>query len=113
MLKVVKPSEIDSVIGTEVGTSEWVTIDQERIKKVFGEALVSEINLSKEDALSMIKDCMGLISQTYTEREDILKEKYNMNELNSSEKRELQQIILKKDKMSQDEEALIKNLSSG
>ena len=88
-------------------------IDQERIKKVFGEALVSEINLSKEDALSMIKDCMGLISQTYTEREDILKEKYNMNELNSSEKRELQQIILKKDKMSQDEEALIKNLSSG
>ena len=42
-----------------------------------------------------------------------LREKYNMNELNSSEKRELQQIILKKDKMSQDEEALIKNLSSG
>jgi len=88
-------------------------IDQERIKKVFGEALVSEINLSEEDAFSMIKDCMALISQTYTEREDILKEKYNMNELNSSEKRELQQIILKKDKMSQDEEALIKNLSSG
>ena len=29
MLKVVKPSEIDSVIGTEVGTSEWITIDQE------------------------------------------------------------------------------------
>ena len=61
----------------------------------------------------MIKDCIGLISQTYSEREDFLKEKYNMNELNSSEKRELQQIILKKDKMSQDEEALIKNLSSG
>ena len=34
MLKVVKPSEIDSVIGTEVGTSEWVTIDQERINTV-------------------------------------------------------------------------------
>ena len=33
MLKVVKPSEIDSVMGTEVGTSEWVTIDQERINK--------------------------------------------------------------------------------
>ena len=44
----------------------------------------------------MIKDCIGLISQTYSEREDILKEKYKMNELNSSEKRELQQIILKK-----------------
>jgi hypothetical protein len=35
-----------------------------------------------------------------------------MQELTSAEKRELQQIILKKDKMSQDEEALIKNLSS-
>ena len=33
MLKVVKTSEIDSVIGTELGTSEWVTIDQERINK--------------------------------------------------------------------------------
>jgi len=33
MLKVVKPSEIDSVIGTEIGISDWVTIDQERIDK--------------------------------------------------------------------------------
>ena len=53
----------------------------------------------------MIKDCIGLISQTYSEREDILKEKYNMNELNSSE-RGVQQIILKI--KCQDEEALIK-----
>ena len=37
MLKVVKPSEIDSVIGTEIGVSDWVTIDQERINK-FAEA---------------------------------------------------------------------------
>ena len=33
MLKVIKPSEIDSVLGTEVGVSDWVTIDQERIDK--------------------------------------------------------------------------------
>ena len=33
MLKIVKPSEIDSVLGTEVGVSEWITIDQERIDK--------------------------------------------------------------------------------
>ena len=33
MLKVVKPSKIDSVIGTEIGVSDWVTIDQERINK--------------------------------------------------------------------------------
>ena len=88
-------------------------IEQEKIKNVFGEALVSEIKISEEDASSMIKDCIELISQTYSERENLLIEKYEMNELNSSEKRELQQIILKKAKMSQDEEALIKSLSSG
>ena len=87
-------------------------IESERIKNIFGEALVSEVKLSEEDATSMIKDCLKIISQTNSEREDILKEKYNMQELTSAEKRELQQIILKKDKMSQDEEALIKNLSS-
>ena len=87
-------------------------IENEKIKNVFGEALVSEIKLSEEDAQSMIEDCIKLISQTDTEREQILKEKYNMQELSSSEKRELQQIILKKDKMSQEEGALIKDLSS-
>ena len=87
-------------------------IESERIKNIFGEALVSEVKLSEEDATSMIKDCLKIISQTNSEREEILKEKYNMQELTSAEKRELQQIILKKDKMSQDDEALIKNLSS-
>ncbi len=87
-------------------------IESERIKNIFGEALVSEVKLSEEDATSMIRDCLKIISQTNSEREEILKEKYNMQELTSAEKRELQQIILKKDKMSQDEEALIKNLSS-
>ena len=87
-------------------------IENTRIKNVFGEALVSEIKLSEDDAMSMIEDCLGLISQAGNEREEILKEKYNMQELTSSEKRELQQIILKKDRMSQDEAALIKNLSS-
>ena len=87
-------------------------IESERIRNIFGEALVSEVKLSEEDATSMIKDCLKIISQTNSEREEILKEKYNMQELTSAEKRELQQIILKKDKMSQDEEALIKNLSS-
>ena len=87
-------------------------IENEKIKNVFGEALVSEIKLSQEDAQSMIEDCIKLISQSDTEREQILKEKYNMQELTSAEKRELQQIILKKDKMSQEEGALIKDLSS-
>ena len=37
MLKIVKPSEIETVIGTEVGLSDWVKVDQERINK-FAEA---------------------------------------------------------------------------
>ena len=60
----------------------------------------------------MLKDCIDLISQNESEREEVLKDKYSMQELSSAEKRELQQIILKKDRMSQEEAALIKNLSS-
>jgi len=37
MLHIVKSSEIDSIIGKEVGTSDWITIDQDRINK-FAEA---------------------------------------------------------------------------
>ncbi len=33
MMKVINPSEIDSVIGSEVGVSDWVLIDQDRINK--------------------------------------------------------------------------------
>ena len=33
MLHIVKSSEIDSIIGKEVGTSDWITIDQDRINK--------------------------------------------------------------------------------
>ena len=33
MLRVIKPSEIDTVLGAEVGLSDWVTIDQDRIDK--------------------------------------------------------------------------------
>ncbi len=84
----------------------------EKIKNIFGEALVSEIKLSQEDAEAMIRDCLQIILKSDSEREQFLIEKFNMQELSPAEKRELQQIILKKAKMSQEDEALIKNLSS-
>ena len=87
-------------------------IENEKVRNIFGEALVSEIALSEEDATIMLEDCINFISQFQTEREDVLKQKYSVDGLNSAEKRELQQLILKKDKMSQDETNLIKNLSS-
>ena len=87
-------------------------IENEKVRNIFGEALVSEIALSEEDATIMLEDCINFISQFQTEREDVLKQKYSVDGLNSAEKRELQQLILKKDKMSQDEANLLKNLSS-
>ena len=87
-------------------------IKNEKIRNVFGEVLVSEIKMTESDAQAMMKDCIELICQSYSEREELLREKYTMHELSSSEKRELQQIILKKAKMSQNDKALIKKLSS-
>ena len=87
-------------------------IKNEKIRNVFGEVLVSEIKMTESDAQAMMKDCIEIICQSYSEREELLREKYTMHELSSSEKRELQQIILKKAKMSQDDKALIKKLSS-
>ena len=51
MLKVIKPSEINSVLGTEVGVSDWVTIDQDRINK-FADATMDHqfIHVDSEQA---------------------------------------------------------------
>ena len=87
-------------------------IENEKIRYLFGEALVSEIKLSEEDAKAMIQDCIYLISKSEKDREEILKEKYNMREILSAEKRELQQLILKKESMSEEDQVLLKNLSS-
>ena len=43
----------------------------------------------------MIIDCVNTISKSEKDREEILKEKYNMQEISSAEKRELQQVIQK------------------
>ena len=90
-------------------------IYDEKIKNIFGEASVSSIQMSENDAKSMIEDCLNIILKTgldNQEREEALKEKYSIEALSLDEKRELQQILLKKDKMSDDEALLLKNLSS-
>ena len=90
-------------------------IYDEKIKNIFGEASVSSIQISENDAKSMIEDCLNIILKTGSdnqEREEALKEKYSIEALSLDEKRELQQILLKKDKMSDDEALLLKNLSS-
>jgi len=51
MLHIVKSSEIDSIIGKEVGTSDWIIIDQDRINK-FAEATMDHqfIHVDPEQA---------------------------------------------------------------
>ena len=51
MLKVIKLDEIDKVIGTEVGISDWVKIDQDRINK-FADATMDHqfIHVDSEQA---------------------------------------------------------------
>ena len=51
MLHVIKPSEIESVVGKEVGTSDWITIDQERIDKFADATLDNQfIHVNPEQA---------------------------------------------------------------
>ena len=71
------------------------SIEKEQIQNVFSEALLSDISLSAEDAKEMINDCINTISKSEKDREEILKEKYNMQEITSAEKREFQLFILK------------------
>ena len=54
MLKVIKPSEIDSVKGTEIGISDWIIIDQERIDK-FADATMDHqfIHVDSEKATAV------------------------------------------------------------
>ena len=51
MLKVIKLDDIDKVIGTEVGVSDWVKIDQDRINK-FADATMDHqfIHVDSEQA---------------------------------------------------------------
>ena len=87
-------------------------IQSEQIKRLFGEALMSEIDLTEENALSMLQDCLHSFVKNQKDREEILKEKYNMQHISSAERRELQQFILKKAELSEEDRVLLKNLSS-
>ena len=45
-------------------------IENEKIKNLFGEALVSEIKLSEENAKKMLYDCIDLISKSEKDRQE-------------------------------------------
>ena len=105
-LYIESPDSVPSVILEK--------ISDEKIQNIFGEASVSSIHMSEEDAKLMIEDCINIILKIgfdNQDREEALKDKYGIDALSSDEKRELQQILLKKDKMTDEEASLLKKLS--
>ena len=88
------------------------SLESNQIKAYFSEAVISEVELSEENALKLIKDCIGVLLKNKKDREQILKDKYNVRSITSAERRDLQQIILKKEEISDDDQNWLKKLSS-
>jgi len=88
------------------------SLDQDQIKAYFAEAVIAELELSEENAITLVKDCVRVLLKNQKDREQILKDKYNVSSIASDERRELQQIILKKEEMSDEDQLWLQKLSS-
>ena len=86
-------------------------IKSKTLKELFSQAMVSEIKIEQEDARKMFFDCMNSLLKDEEDREESLKTKYNIGSISDTERRELQQIILKKSEIDNEDEILLKNLS--
>jgi DNA primase len=88
------------------------TLESEQIQGYFSQAVIAELDLSEENALKLIEDCINVLLKNQKEREQILKDKYNVSSITSVERRDLQQIILKKEEIADDDRDWLKKLSS-
>ena len=86
-------------------------IKSKTLKKLFSQAMVSEIKIDQEDARKMFFDCMNSLLKDEEDREESLKTKYNTGSISETERRELQQLILKKSEIDNEDKILLKNLS--
>ena len=83
-----------------------------KIKAYFSEAVISELVLSENNAIKLVEDCIDVLLKNQKDREQSLKDKYNVNSITSVERRDLQQIILKKENISDDDRKWLEKLSS-
>ena len=60
----------------------------------------------------LVNDCMDILLKNQKDREQILKDKYNVESITPAERRDLQQIILKKEEITDDDRNWLKKLSS-
>ena len=106
--------ELREVIEVETDTLVSKLIERiksKRLKELFSQAMVSEIEIEKDDARKMFFDCMNSLLKDEEDREESLKTKYNTGSISETERRELQQLILKKPEIDNEDKILLKNLS--
>tara|TARA_B100001057_G_scaffold121805_1_gene120646 strand:+ start:7415 stop:9175 length:1761 start_codon:yes stop_codon:yes gene_type:complete len=87
------------------------SIKSKTLKELFSQAMVSEIKIEQEDARKMFFDCMNSLLKDEEDREESLKTKYNTGSISEAERRELQQLILKKSEIDNEDKILLKSLS--
>ena len=88
------------------------SLESEQIKGYFSEAVVAGLELSEKNALKLANDCMDILLKNQKDREQTLKDKYNVRSITPAERRDLQQIILKKQEITDDDRNWLKKLSS-
>ena len=88
------------------------SLESEQIKGYFLEAVVAGLELSEKNALTLVNDCMDILLKNQKDREQTLKDKYNVRSITPAERRDLQQIILKKQEITDDDRNWLKKLSS-
>ena len=106
--------ELREVIEVESDTLVSKLIERiksKTLKELFSQAMVSEIKIEQEDARKMFFDCMNSLLRDEEDREESLKTKYNTGSISETERRELQQLILKKSEIDNEDKILLKNLS--
>ena len=88
------------------------SLESEQIKGYFSEAVVAGLELSEKNALKLVNDCMDILLKNQKDREQTLKDKYNVSSITPAERRDLQQIILKKQEITDDDRNWLEKLSS-
>jgi len=88
------------------------SLESDQIKGYFSEAVVAGLVLSEKNALKLVSDCMDILLKNQKDREQTLKDKYNVQSITPAERRDLQQIILKKEEITDDDRNWLEKLSS-
>ena len=82
------------------------------LRGYFSEAVVAGLELSEKNAFKLVNDCTDILLKNQKDREQTLKDKYNVRSITPAERRDLQQIILKKQEITDDDRNWLKKLSS-